>query len=61
MITYINICMTTNIRISKTNLKKLQTIKEDEHYSSLDAVITELLLKYELYNKSEIVRLIKDE
>lgn len=52
--------MTTNIRISKTNRDKLVELKQKEHYPNLDAVITQLLLINDLYNKSEVVRLVKE-
>lgn len=60
MINNIYAHMTTNIRISKLNRDRLVELKQKGEYKNLDEVITQLLLINELYNKSEVVRLVKE-
>ena len=51
--------MTTNIRISKSNRDKLTELRKQGEYNNIDEVISHLLQINELYENSEIVRLIK--
>lgn len=50
----------TSIRVNEETRKKLIELKQQGNFKNADELITQLIKVYEMWNKSEVVRVVRE-